>query len=203
MHDPTDNEDRSPAPRPPSARPPSARPAPPPPARGGARKPARPRQRDRRGPAARTRNESTAKPTPARLVEGSRNGTGGEPDVPETVIEHDGRLWTVRLLGRARGGPSTGAVPLLLLGFWEGQGASACGPPALEHLMVGRTLCALSPGQLEVALERARPCAPHDRAGDGTTSGPCEDAEGNGRGPGPSKGRPRGGGRMSRRPPRP
>jgi hypothetical protein len=71
-----------------------------------------------------------------------------ESGVPEACIEVAGRRWTVRVLGRS-GRTSTGAAPLLLLGFWDGQDEDA---EPLEALVVARTLEGLSEEELESAL---------------------------------------------------
>lgn len=134
------------------------------------------------------------------MVEPEPNGAGPEPDITESVLERAGHVWTVRLLGRSRGGIGTGAAPLLLLGFWEGRGTQACGPPSLEHLVVGRTLSELGPYDLETALGRARPHTPLERRA--AEAEPPSAAVTSAR-PRPPGGGSRGGGRMSRRPPRP
>ena len=80
-----------------------------------------------------------------------------EADAEEVEVEVGGDSWTVRVLGRA-GGSMPSRVPMLLLGFWQ-EGAHG-GEPALEALVVGRTLEALSGADLECAFRSARPPRP-------------------------------------------
>lgn len=131
------------------------RPAPPTPAREGAVTPERAR---------RSRRPDKGKPLPARSASGRKPGAPAPPapesDIEETSVEADGVEWIVRLLGRARGGASasfTSAVPLLLLGFRPSGEEDAV---EREALVVGRTLAALTPEQLEQALRRAAPGGP-------------------------------------------
>lgn len=106
-------------------------------------------------------------PTPVRslMAAPAADGGGAAEATPEpegdATVEVDGRVWTVRVVGRSLGGPSAAPVSLLLLGFFQDPDAQA---PQRETLVAGRTLGALSSEQLEAALGASRePPAPGAR----------------------------------------
>lgn len=78
-----------------------------------------------------------------------------QPDAEEVSLEVEGVPWTVRVLGRSRGGPATAPTDLLLLGFCRMDGANAQGD--LECLVVGRTLSGLTEHDLVASLASATP----------------------------------------------
>jgi len=97
------------------------------------------------------------KPTPVRELSGDAAPQVPEADVPEASIEVEGATWAIRVLGRSGGAAGT-APPLLLLGFWDGEGD---GEPVREALVVGTALSDLSTAALHEAFEEAR--EPRDR----------------------------------------
>jgi hypothetical protein len=80
-------------------------------------------------------------------------------DTAELTFVAGGADWTVRVLGRA-GGSAPARVPMLLLGFWEGDGEG--GDAGREALVVGRTLQDLSPEEVQRAFASSRPPRPRD-----------------------------------------
>jgi hypothetical protein len=173
----SDEEERAPAHARPDGR------APPTPARNGPPRPppTRPRANRRHEHAGRGRKrDGQAKPTPARAFGGGSGGPpNGDVDAAEAVLESGGRTWAVRVLGRSGGGRArSGAVPLLLLGFWE----DGCDGerPALEAIVVGRTLAELASERLEAALAEARPPreGPHTSTSDRSVAAPTPPPDG-------------------------
>jgi hypothetical protein len=149
----SDEEERAPERARPDGR------APPTPARNGPPRPppTRPRDNRRHQHADRGRKrDGQANPPPARAFGGSGGPPNGDVDAAEAVLDSGGRTWAVRVLGRSGGGRArSGGVPLLLLGFWEdGRDGER---PALEAIVVGRTLAELASDRLEAALAEARP----------------------------------------------
>ena len=191
MDDQPDTDGRVPAAEPPDER------IMPTPVRNGPPKPRPARQRDkRRGDRSRSGRPrgNGAKPTPVRALGGSNGGPSNgnadvaRADIAETVVERDDGPWVARVLGRSGGHARSGAVPLLALGFWEGDRAK--GPAALEVVVVARRLADLAPERLLAILAEARPPGTASPAANPATMG-------TGRPVPPHEGR------MSRRPPRP
>lgn len=93
----------------------------------------------------------------SREVTGAR---GPEADVPEVVLDVDGAVWRVRIVGRS-GRAEGRSPPLLVLGFWPSDDA---GPePAREAAVVARTLGELGDPRLREAFGHASPPPPRDR----------------------------------------
>lgn len=149
------------------------RPARPTPAREGAPAPKRRSARGGEGqggppPPARARPPEPSGPPPS----------VPEEDVEQASVEVGGRMWIVRVLGRAGGGASSGVqapVPLLLLGFLRSEEDERA---EREALVVGRTLAALTPEQLEAAFAKSTPAReksvrepPSDESGRGGRRG--------------------------------
>jgi hypothetical protein len=102
------------------------------------------------------------KPTPARVMAATEGEPSPSAATVETItLESGGSSWSVRVLGRSGGGDAS-AVPLLLLGFWEGLEPQ--GDPQRERVVVGRSLTTMSDGDLRDALTAARPWKPPARA---------------------------------------
>jgi hypothetical protein len=108
-----------------------------------------------------------------------------EPDEQEVELEVGNERWCVVVLGRS-GGRGSAAVPLLLLGFRRTAGDStdvavedrSDRSVEREALVVGRTLAALTPTELERALEDSREPPPQ------STRIPSENRSRRGRGHG-------------------
>ena len=100
------------------------------------------------------------KPTPAREFAGAegresaapepppRQAPETQPDIAEAVLEAEGTLWTVRVIGRS-GRAGERSPPLLLLGFWR---SGEEGAHAREATVVGHLLADMSAARLEDAL---------------------------------------------------
>ena len=144
------DQDGSPTPRP--ARPTSARGEAP---RSEGPKPAR-RGRDggqgRKGEG----RPKDRRPTPARTLQRSsdRSGPAAEPDIEAVTLCALDPPWTVRVLGRG-GGDQGGAVPLMLLGFWEPDSVESA--PKLEAWAVGTRFSEISCDVIETLVARAKP----------------------------------------------
>lgn len=105
---------------------------------------------------------SEFKPKPARVMAATEAEAPPSAIAVEMItLESGGSSWSVRILGRS-GGRGASVVPLLLLGFWEGLEPK--GDPRREKIVVGRSLAAMSEGDLRDALAGARPWRPPDRA---------------------------------------
>lgn len=92
-------------------------------------------------------------PEPVRAgLEGDDAGGVGAVEPLEVELELPDGVVTVRVRGRSRGHTSEGAADLLLLGFHRPGEEEA----VREALVVGDSLEALSPAQLETAWERGR-----------------------------------------------
>ncbi len=101
-----------------------------------------------------TNHDSERKPTPVRDLAESGSDPGTEDsDVIEVQLEMEDESWVVRVLGMAGSG-SSGAVPLLLLGFWTVTDSSTS--PDREALVVGKTLASLSTESLTTAFKNAK-----------------------------------------------
>ena len=105
--------------------------------------------------------EPAAPPTPVReAMDAPESGADAfVEDVEERSLRVDGVEWTVRVLGRCRGGPGSAPTDLLLLGFARGGEAAA----ELECLLPGRSLSGTSERRLISALGRAAPPLDPDR----------------------------------------
>ena len=101
-----------------------------------------------------TNHDSVRKPTPVRdLAEAGSDPGTEDSDVTEVQLEMEDESWVVRVLGMAGSG-SSGAVPLLLLGFWTVTDSSTS--PDREALVVGKTLASLSTESLTTAFKNAK-----------------------------------------------
>jgi hypothetical protein len=112
---------------------------------------------DSPGPSAEVTAAAAAefKPTPVRVMAAAESDSvQTDRVVEEASFELEGAFWSVRVLGRAGGG-SASTAPLLLLGFWPGPEVQ--GDPVREHMVVGRSLDAMSQADLREAFSRARP----------------------------------------------
>ena len=92
------------------------------------------------------------KPVRAGLSGSPGSGGAGDPEVPEVELELPDETLAVRVRGRSRGHTSEGSANLLLLGFHRPDEDG----PVREALVVGSSLEALSPLQLEAAWEKSR-----------------------------------------------
>ena len=111
------------------------------------------REHDEAGGAG-TNHDSERKPTPVCDLAESGSDPGTEDsDVTEVQLEMEDESWVVRVLGMAGSG-SSGAVPLLLLGFWTVTDSSTS--PDREALVVGKTLGSLSTESLMTAFKNAK-----------------------------------------------
>ena len=111
------------------------------------------REHDEAGGAG-TNHDSERKLTPVRDLAESGSDPGTEDsDVTEVQLEMEDESWVVRVLGMAGSG-SSGAVPLLLLGFWTVTDSSTS--PDREALVVGKTLGSLSTESLMTAFKNAK-----------------------------------------------
>jgi hypothetical protein len=90
---------------------------------------------------------------------GAEDAPGIEADTDEAELLVDGDRWTVRLLGRTRGGPSAAPADLLLLGFSRGDATDV----QLEALIAARSLSGLSEEELVSAFRGAGPPPDPDR----------------------------------------
>ena len=112
------------------------------------------REHDEAGGAAGANHDSERKPIPVRDLAESGAAPGTEDsDVTEVQLEMEDESWVVRVLGMAGSG-SSGAVPLLLLGFWTVTDSSTS--PDREALVVGKTLSSLSAESLTTAFKNAK-----------------------------------------------
>ena len=101
-----------------------------------------------------TNHDSVRKPTPVRdLAEAGSDPGTEDSDVTEVQLEMEDESWVVRVLGMAGSG-SSGAVPLLLLGFWTVTDSSTS--PDREARVVCKTLASLSTESLTTAFKNAK-----------------------------------------------
>ncbi len=141
--------------------------------------PSRPRAARPRPVRPRPAGEATT-PKPVRAGLSGDDGPEGARlvDEPEVELELQEETLLVRVRGRSRGHTSQGSADLLLLGFHRADEEE----PEREALVVGKTLEALTPRQLEAAWRAGRP--PRDPFEETELFPETSRARGRGHGPG-------------------